>query len=89
MTKNSLSAIAQQLKDMTGWMKGIDEKLKLQNSRIAKTELKIALVKQKHDLESKWSTNVETWSRKKMIGFGTALVVFLEILSEFFKNQFM
>ena len=77
MVRNpDVSSIIQRLDSMAGWMKSIDGKLKAQNGRIYTNEKEIALVRQRHDIDSKWT-------RRKLVTIGATAFVAIELLFKY------
>lgn len=70
------------LQDVDGSIKKLDKRVAYQNGRIGKTETEIALVKQRHEIESKFKKDVDYWSRRKLLFYGTAALVFIQLLFE-------
>ena len=92
MGEINLEAIMTRLDSMTGWLKKIDNKLQIQNGKVQTNEKKIALLEQRHKIEGEMEKRVESWSRKKLLFYGSGALVFLQILiyvsAEFIKKMF-
>ena len=76
-------------KELLGWMKKIDHKIGIQNGRVRKAELDIALLKQRHELEEKAEEDkkelidkMDQWSRKKLLLVASVVITIIMFLAQ-------